>query len=135
MVEEKNKKPLVGIILGKAITPDKAESIADFFNKCPYCVTCTNVDCTVMSVLSVPQDHRWWVESIAEHPKETVGLESAEVFFADKIEALSPWTSGNVKPNLDRPPCGADCQGCSVYRKDCKGCPATKCYLGKALSG
>ncbi|UCG93240.1 MAG: hypothetical protein JSV97_05965 [candidate division WOR-3 bacterium] len=134
MVEEKNKQPLVGIILGKAITPDKAESIADFFNKCPYCATCTNVVSAIIGVLTIPQDHRWWLDSIPQHPKETVGLEAAEVFYVDKITVSSPWSSGSVKPELKQPPCGADCQGCPMYQRECKGCPTTIYYLCSAPS-
>jgi len=47
MAKRKKEKSRVGVLLGIAITPAKAQSIACFLNKCPYCVTCTNVDCTV----------------------------------------------------------------------------------------
>lgn len=129
MAGEKNKKPLVGVIVGKASTADKAQSIAGFLSTCPYCATCVNVGSALIGVLSVPQDHRWWLDSIPEHPRETMGLETAQLFYADKIEVASPWSSTSVKPNLDQPPCGADCKGCPMYRHSCKGCPATTYYV------
>jgi hypothetical protein len=128
------ERSLVGILLGKAATPSKAQAIAGFFNKCPYCVTCINADCTVLGVLSFPQSHRWWFESIAERPKETVGLEGAEVFFAEKITVPSPWSSGETRSDSDRAPCGADCQGCPMYQNQCTGCPATKFYSSDIVS-
>jgi hypothetical protein len=129
-VKKRNKKkPLVGILLGKASTSTKAKSIAHFFKKCPYCASCASVDCTFMGIFSLPQNHRWWLVSIQKHPKETVGFENAEVFFTKKVEASSPCSSGTMKLNLKRPPCGADCKGCPAYRKECKGCISTKYYL------
>lgn len=125
----RNKKPLLGVLIGKAPSARRAKSITDFFNKCPYCAVCTNKDFMVFGILSFPFEHRWWFESIVTNPKETMGLQSAEIFFADKIKASSPWSSGKVKPVLDRPPCGASCQRCPMLHKECKGCPATKYYL------
>ncbi len=127
----KKKKPLVGILFGQAATPDKAQSIASFFNSCPYCAICTTADCYILGILSFPEDHRWWFKSISEQPKQTVGLENAEVHFAAKIAMPSPWSSGAVKPTLNRPPCAADCLGCPAYRAKCDGCPATTHYLSK----
>ncbi len=128
-MKKREKKPIVGVLLGEADTPGKAKSISGFLNKCPYCVSCTNVECLVTGVLSIPQHHRWWLESISKKPEETVGLKKAEVFFAEHVAASSPWSSGSVQPRLAKAPCGADCQGCPMYRKKCTGCPATTYYV------
>lgn len=78
-------------------------------------------------MLSLPEDHKWWLDSIAAQPKGTIGLEEAEVFYADRVAAQSPWSSGNMKIG-DKPPCGADCAGCPAYKKPCPGCIATYYY-------
>jgi len=126
---KKKQKSIVGILLGKARTPAQAKSIAKWFSWCIYCNSCTNEGCLVIAVVAIPQHHRWWFESIAEHPKETVGLKQAEVFFTQHIKAASQWSSGSVKPILKRAPCGADCHWCPEYHKKCSGCLATQYYL------
>jgi len=122
------KSALVGILIGKASDKKKAAKISGFFEKCPYCAVSINTDDKVVAVLTIPQEHKWWLDAIAEQPQGTVGFESAEVFYADTLEFKSTWSAGQVKPELDKPPCGADCIGCPVYRKACPGCPATKSY-------
>lgn len=126
---KKKQKSIVGILLGKAHTTAQAKSITKWLLRCIYCVSCSHEGCLVIAVVAIPQPHRWWFESIAEHPKETVGLQRAEVFFAQHIKAASQWSSGRVKPILKRAPCGAECHGCSEYRNRCRGCQATKYYL------
>lgn len=128
-MKKRKQKPVVGILLGKAHTSAKARSITKWFSRCIYCISCTNKGSLVIAVVTIPQHHRWWFESIGEHPKETVGLKQAEVFFTQHIGAASQWNSGHVKPILKRAPCGAECHGCPEYHKKCSGCPATKYYL------
>ena len=127
-MKRERKKPMVGVLLGKAPTPTKSKVIADLYHKCPYCISYASAEKMIMGIFSIPQDHQWWLESVVEHPKETMGLEVAEVFFPKYIEASSPWSRGETKPIQEKAPCGADCQGCPEYRKECKGCPATKYY-------
>lgn len=116
---------LVGILVGTAEHADRARKIGAFFESCPYCVVSTSKDDTVVAVLTIPREHKWWLESIREQPEDTVGLEKAEVFYTTEVTAISQWSAGNVGPTLDRSPCGAQCRGCSVYKKECRGCPAT----------
>ena len=126
----KKRKPesVLGVLIGRAHTSSKAKSIAKWFSRCPYCLSCTNEENLIIGVLSIPSHHRWWLTSISKHPKETVGLQKAEVFFTRHMKAISKGISEQVKPVLRRAPCGADCHGCPVYHKKCRGCPATKYY-------
>lgn len=128
IMRAKSKDKLVGILLGRASTPEKARSISRFFNACPYCALSTSTGTTVISVFSLPMEHRWWLDSIAAHPKNTVGIEEAEVFYTARVAAQSPWSAGEIKATADKPPCGADCVGCPAYKKKCPGCIATKYY-------
>jgi hypothetical protein len=82
-----------------------------------------------MGVFTLPQDRRWWLESIAADPGAKLGLKTAEVLETDVLEAASPWTRGEVKPNLHPAPCGADCRHCTCYGEECYGCPATLNFL------
>ncbi len=127
---ETKAKPIVGVLLGDAATPTKAASIADTYGQCPYCVCYVSAGHTVIGVFSFPSDHRWWLEWVAENPEGTIGLRYAEVFFAHAVEASSSWGRGEVRPNLNQAPCGADCRECLKYREACEGCPATHNYLG-----
>ena len=121
--------PLVGVLLGEAPTAAKAALMANRYRQCPYCVSFASADVTVVAVYAIPPDHRWWLEWVEKQPQETLGLERAEVFFAQQVRASSPWSRGDVEAKLERGPCGADCQDCSHYHKECTGCPATQHFV------
>ncbi len=125
-----NESILIGIVVGTAENRDKAKKISVFFGSCPYCAMSASKEDTILAVLTIPHEHKWWLESIKEKPKGTVGLEKAEVFYTSGVNATSPWSGGKVEPVLDRSPCGAQCPGCPVYKKECRGCPATLHCLG-----
>ncbi len=122
-----DKKATVGVLIGRASSSQKARSVSRFLKSCVFCASSTAAGTTLTCVLSLPEDHKWWVDSIAAQPKATIGLEEAEVFYAERIAAQSPWSSGTMKIG-DKPPCGADCAGCPVYKKSCPGCIATHYY-------
>ncbi len=122
-----NKHALVGVLVGRASSSQKARSVSRFLKSCVFCAVSKNAGTTVICTLSLPEDHKWWLDSIAAQPKGTIGLEDAEVFYAEHVAAQSPWSSGNMKI-ADKPPCGADCAGCPVYKKSCPGCIATSFY-------
>jgi hypothetical protein len=119
---------LVALLLGQAPTPAKAAHLAERYCVCPYCVSLTTEGDTVIGLYSIPPEHHWWLEWVVDRPQETLGLKRAELFFAQLIEAASPWSRGEVKAEQDRAPCGADCSACSLHQQRCKGCPATKHY-------
>ncbi|MFO7743668.1 MAG: prenyltransferase/squalene oxidase repeat-containing protein [Anaerolineae bacterium] len=120
---------LVGVLLGSA-TPQRAQRLAEIFRPCPYCASFAIAGCAVMGLYVFPPHHRWWLESIEDLPRETLGLERAEVFFARQVAATSPWSRGEVQPVLEKGPCGADCRECPNYRQKCSGCPGTRHYTG-----
>lgn len=120
---------LVSLLLGET-TPSKARSLAEVYSHCPYCVSFSNSDGTVVGLFAIPGDQRWWLEWVVEHPQETLGLQRAEVFFARQVEASSPWSRGEVQAILKQAPCGANCPECTLYRGKCPGCPATQYFLG-----
>jgi hypothetical protein len=121
--------PLVGVLLGNAETAAESALIAAKHLECPYCVSYWSAGRTVMGLFSIPPEYRWWLQWVADDPQGTLGLRRAEVFFTDKIGALSPWARGGVKPELVQAPCGAQCPDCPKYRKECRGCPSTQYYL------
>lgn len=125
----KQKKSITGVLLGKMSSHKRATTIAKTYTKCPYCVSYISIGCTIVGVFSLPQDHKWWLEWVVEYPEETLGLKCAEVFFTQKVKTTSPWSCGEVKPILKRAPCGADCEECFRYQKECEGCPATIYYI------
>jgi hypothetical protein len=118
-----------GVLLGEAPTPAVAAAIAHTYRQCPYCVCYVSAGRTVVGVFSLPPDRRWWLEWAATDPKGTLGLSRAEVFFAEAIEASSPWSRGEAQPNLEQAPCGANCRKCPEYRERCQGCPGTRDYV------
>jgi hypothetical protein len=112
-----NRSTLICIITGTAVNKKKASNISTFFGKCPYCVLSISKNNNVFAVLTIPHDHKWWAESIRERPKSTVGLETAEIFYTDIVKVTSLWSTGQVKPELDKSPCGAHCATCPIYKK------------------
>ena len=124
-----NAKPLVGLLLGEAPTPEKAATIVERYGACPYCVSFSCAGCTTVGVYTVPADHRWWLEWAAADPHHTLGLKRAELFVAQDVRAESPWSRGEVRGDRQRAPCDAVCLECPKYHGPCKGCPATQYHL------
>jgi hypothetical protein len=120
---------LVGVLLGET-TPERASRLAEIFHPCPYCASFAIAGGTVVGLYAMPADHGWWLEWVEEQPQETLGLERAEVLFAQHVTAASPWSRGEVQPTQEHSPCGAACPECPNYRQECPGCPATQYYLG-----
>ena len=128
---QKTMTPVVGILLGNTNTSEKAAEMAETFRPCPYCVSYQSSGNTLIGVFVIPEDHKWWLESVAENPEGTMSLKSAEAFFPEAIDASSPWSRGEVEPILEQAPCSAECQKCPVYENPCQGCPSTRDYIGR----
>ncbi|UCC30981.1 MAG: hypothetical protein JSU86_01630 [Phycisphaerales bacterium] len=125
---EKTASPLVGVLLGTAPTPERAALIADTYRSCPYCTSYTSAGRTTIGIFSLPVRRRWWLEWVTDEPEGLLGLERAEVFFAETVTAVSSWARGEVKPSSEQAPCGANCRECPKYGHECEGCPATQHY-------
>jgi hypothetical protein len=124
---------LVAVLLGQAPTGAEAGRLAQRYPVCPYCVSLTASGDTIIGLYTIPQDHRWWLEWAVDHASETLGLECAELFFAQQIRAASPRSRSAVVAEQDRAPCGADCPECPLYQQKCDGCPATRYYTGGGM--
>lgn len=120
---------LVGVVLGQADTSLKAAEIAKKYAKCPYCASFSSSGKSAMGVFALPQDRRWWLESVADDPGARMGLKTVEVLETSVLDASSPWTRGEVNANLHPAPCGVDCRQCVCYGNPCDGCPATLDFL------
>ncbi|MFH1314424.1 MAG: hypothetical protein ABIJ00_14530 [Candidatus Eisenbacteria bacterium] len=129
-MEMDRTSPLVGVVLGQAASPSKAAEIADTYGRCPYCASFTTLGPSAMGMFAIPPERRWWLDNIAETAGSTLGFENAEALVTEAIDASSPWSRGDVKPNLHPAPCGTDCRQCHCYGHECQGCPATLDYLG-----
>jgi hypothetical protein len=129
------KEPLVSVVFGYAPTALKAAQIAETYRQCPYCVSYRCSGRSATGIFSVPTDHRWWLQRVVDEPVETVGLESAALFYPQEVTAFSPWTRGEVQPDMDLAPCQTDCRQCTRYGDVCRGCPATRFYLQDQPSG
>jgi hypothetical protein len=119
-----------GVVLGQAASPNEAAAIADRYGRCPYCSSFASMGSSVMGIFTIPPARRWWLDNIAQDGGSQIGLKSAEALATEAIEASSPWSRGEVKPNLHPAPCGTDCRGCKRYKSECRGCPATLNYVG-----
>lgn len=123
------KDPLVSVLFGYAPTALKAAQIADTYRHCPYCVSYKSSGRSATGIFSIPADHRWWLQRVVDAPSETVGFESAALFFPQEVTAFSPWARGEVQPDMDLAPCQEDCRRCPKYGDVCRGCPATRFFL------
>ena len=122
---------LCAVLVGQAASDIDAEGIAANTQGCPYVALYATSDRLVTGIFVLPRDKQWWIELPQERP-ELLGLESVQVFIADRLEASSPWSAGSVEPELPIAPCGAGCGQCPHYRTRCDGCPATVFAAGAA---
>ena len=119
---------ITGILIGEALTEEKAAAVAALFTDCPYCALSTSLNNAVLAAFSIPAEHRWWLEAIEEGPTETLGLKKAKILFADPSVLETLWTRGATEPVLEEAPCGAVCPKCPLYANKCPGCPSTRYY-------
>lgn len=125
----KKKESITGVLIGDAVTPEKAASIVSTYNKCPYCCGFFNTGKNVVAVFAIPKENKWWLNWVAEQPAETIGLKNAAVFFTSKVKATCSWLRGELIPTQQKSPCGAQCWECTKYLQECKGCPSTLYHL------
>lgn len=118
---------LCAILLGLADTPQSAAEHAQISARCPYVADYSASGCLTVGVYVLPESKRWWIEIATEQP-HLLGLTKATLQFADFPDAASPWSRGEVKPELELPPCGTDCSRCPQYQVRCPGCPASRFY-------
>jgi len=125
--------PLIGVVLGNALSASEVAAIAAKYGRCPFCASFSTLGNSAMAIYALPQHRRWWFDLIAQDPAARLGLKDAEVLFTTAIEASSPWSRREVKPVLHPAPCGKDCRKCEYYGTQCEGCPATLDYQGEPI--
>ena len=123
------RKTLCGIIIGEASSNEKAKEIADNFKDCPYVAFIATHSNEVFAIYFIPEKQRWWLEYVEEKPKQTLGVDRAQLFIVDKVESPEKFNLKLPKEKLRIAPCGADCQKCPSFSK-CLCCPATIYYKG-----
>lgn len=123
------EKLITAILIGKAKSAEIAYKIAKSYQNCPYVAFLASEGSQIYIVYFLPEKQRWWVETIEEKPKLTLGLEKAEVIFPEKL--YFPETMKmRLLNNKQVLPCGANCSKCPAYAR-CLGCPSTVHYKGK----
>lgn len=122
------RRSITGILIGEALTEEKAAAVATLFTDCPYCALSTPLNKAVLAAFSVPAEHRWWLEAIETGPTKTLGLERAKILFADPLIIETLWTQRDTEPVLEEAPCGAICPKCPLHANKCPGCPSTRHY-------
>ncbi|MGY4707786.1 hypothetical protein ACVNPS_08595 [Candidatus Bipolaricaulota sp. J31] len=125
------ERMICGLIIGEAESPGKARDLAGSFKDCPYCSLVGAFGEKFVWVCFVPEDHRWWLESIRERPGETLGLKGVELLVTGAEEVPYPtFTLRIPEEKLEVCPCGARCDLCELYGR-CPGCPATVFHRGQ----
>ncbi len=122
-----SEEMVVALLVGDAATEAAAAQITARFSVCPYAATYESGGRLIIGVYALPAAKKWWLRVPARQP-DILGLERAAVFFTDNVQASSPWSRGEVTPDMEAAPCGSSCEECPFYRRRCEGCPATVYY-------
>ena len=122
------EKMLCGILCIEYGSSGEAERSVQRFGACPHVVFWAMKENTAYIILTVPEEKRFWVEYIGEHPEQTFGGRTAELVIADRVHTpvlkiRKPEVQGVVSP------CDSNCAECPSY-SHCMGCPATVHYKG-----
>ncbi|MCR4391243.1 MAG: hypothetical protein NUV94_00335 [Candidatus Acetothermia bacterium] len=118
------------LLLGEAPTAEAAEKIAEVFAACPYVYFMSAFGRIVVGVYFLEEDHRWWLEAVAEDPEGTLGLTRAALYVTDRA-AFPPGMALRLPAERgDLAPCGSDCTRCPRYGDPCPGCPASRHFQG-----
>jgi hypothetical protein len=130
MAEEINRECY--LLIGEAPTEEAAARIAEVFSGCPYVYFMGAFGNMVVGIYFLSGAHRWWLQAVAENPEATLGLRRAALYITER-----PAFPAGMEPRIpaergDRSPCGAYCPECPRYRKECRGCPASRHFLGGA---
>lgn len=112
---------------GDAGTEEKSTKLAQRYQACPYIYFIAKRSKEVFAIFFLPAKQRWWIEGIAEKPRETLGVERAEVTIMDAIQYPQSLSIRLPEIPQEIAPCGSNCHVCQVYEK-CTGCPATTFY-------
>jgi hypothetical protein len=121
------KKMICALLFGEAKTEEKAKQIAESYKNCPYIHLMATKENQLFASFFLPEKQRWWIEYVEKKPKETFGLENAEVTFVEDVQYPTQLKMRLPEEPQKISPCGSDCYTCPAYEK-CLGCPATIFY-------
>lgn len=123
------EKIICALLFGEAETEEKAKQIAESYKNCPYIHLMATKENRLFASFFLPEKQCWWIEYIENKPKETFGLENAEVTFVEDVQYPTQLKVRLPQELQKISPCGSNCNTCSAYEK-CLGCPATVFYKG-----
>lgn len=119
---------ICAILVGKAPDQNKARSLVLASESCPYVALYTAKEDTIIAVFTLPKSQSNWIAYPDVKPK-FLELEPIATILTEQIQASSPWSRGEVKPEAYETPCQKRCDKCPRYRTSCDGCPATIFYF------
>jgi hypothetical protein len=127
MEMKKGEKMICALLFGEARTEEKAKQIAQSYRNCPYIDLMATRENQLFATFFLPEKQKWWIEHVAEKPKETFGLENVTVKLIEEVQYPTHLSMHLPEEQQRISPCGSDCCTCPAYEK-CLGCPATIFY-------
>jgi len=123
----------VTLLVGEAPSAEFAARVAEQYKDCPHVHFIAAFGAMLVAVWYLPDEKRWWLDLVAEHPQVSLGLRRVALYRTERpgyplaqVRQAEPW-------NGPLAPCGSDCRSCD--RLDaCPGCPALA-PLGRETSG
>ncbi|MGE5579713.1 MAG: hypothetical protein ACM3WU_06650 [Bacillota bacterium] len=112
-------------------TTEKTRRILQSMKECPHLVRMMDIEGEpdrILCLYAVPKDKVWWATGQAEDPS-VIGAKSARAVVA--AAAHPDVVSLAYYPDRGDVPCRSDCPECPQYRTRCKGCPASRYYIGE----
>ena len=121
-------KLICALLSGEAENEEKAKHIAMSYKGCPYVSLMATKGNRLFATFFLPERQRWWIKYVGRKPRETFGLDKANVTIVDTILYPKRLKMQLPKKPEKVSPCGANCGTCPAYKERCVGCPATMFY-------
>ena len=123
-VDEMKEKLISALLIGETENSERARFLAEKYQNCPYIYFIATEENKLFAIYFLPVKQRWWIETIEKKPRDTIGLEKAEVTFVNNVYYPEKLMMRLPEKPIDISPCGSYCRNCPYYGK-CSGCPAT----------
>ena len=118
------EKLICVLLLGEADTKERVRYLAESYRNCPYINFMATKENQLFATYFLPERQKWWIKTIEEKPKETIGLEKAKVTIVEYVDYPEQMKMRLPKKLKNISPCGSKCETCPIYER-CSGCPAT----------
>ncbi len=112
------------LMIGEASSPMLADRVAEQYKACPFVYFLAAFGRMLVGVWYLPENHRWWLEMVAEEPEATLGLVRVAIYETDSAAYPRTAEPRGAGAGLTIAPCGSDCQACDRFSA-CERCPAT----------